>query len=493
MPETSQAATQPAIPFAASEIVSRKLSELRTYPNNPNTHPPEQIDNLVALYREFGFTQPMLIDEDDMILAGHGRRLAALKMGLEEVPTIKRSGLTPAQKKAIVITDNQNAAMSLWDDDMLKKEVIELKVMNFDLSLLGFNDLKLVEFVSGLGDGQQQQSDPEGDGAEDRELTEAETKLLNDAWRKMVADWASIVARQKEIGFLSTSYTKGALAVTFMRSRLYGSAIPSAATLAYTPHRIMIKGDKDSLDSALKQTTDAMMASLRFVLQGAPKFDKLVGGTLAVQGCRLPGEFPADLARDLYDELCPKGGRVLDPCHGWGGRMLGFLLSTTASHYDGWDVDRLTWEGVRLMFKDLKAFAPIAKTAATFCQPFEEAKPKANSFDFALTSPPYFDVEKYGGDDSSWKRYSDFDKWVAGFYSPMITSVAKALKPGAVFALQVGNQSYPLEETAKTIAARVKLDYAETRHSGMINNYNKTEKQDGEVIVLFRKQRSPEI
>lgn len=477
----------PVIKWTASEIVSRKIAELRPHPKNPNTHPQEQIDNLVALFRAVGFHTPILVDENDTILAGHGRRLAALQAGMVEVPTIKRTGLTEAEKLAILISDNQNPRLSVIDEELLKGNVVELKRLDFDLNLLGFPDLKLVEFVSGLGDGVTPPPEAAADGA-DRELTDEETKALDDAWRTLVKEWNHLVNDHPANGFLSTSYTKGALAVYFMRARLYGSTIPSAATLAYTPHRMLIKGDKDSLDSALRQRTDSILAGLRFICQGQPKFDKLLGMTLAVQGCRLPGEFPADLARDLYDEFVTEpNGVVLDPCHGWGGRMLGFLLSKHAAQYDGYDVDPKTHRGVRELFSDLRGLAASKKGAATYCEPFETAKLKPNRYDFALTSPPYFNVEKYGGDQSSWKLYSDYDKWVAGFYAPMIQSVAKALKPGASFALQVGNQSYPLEESAKTIADGCGLWYVETRHTGMINNYNKTEKEDGEVIVIFRK------
>lgn len=473
--------------WSADKIESRKLSDLKPYPNNPRTHSPEQVAQIAASMREFGFTQPMIIDEDNMILAGHGRAMASQNLGLADVPVIVRAGLSPAQKRAIVIADNQIAANAGWDDSLLKIEIAELKRLDFDLNLLGFPDLKLVEFVSGLGDGVTPQAEPEAGGV-DRELTDEEAKTLNDAWRLLVKDWARFVASFPAHGFLSTSYSKGALAVYFMRARLYGQAIPSAATLAYTPHRMLIKGDKDSLDSALKQSTDSMMAGLRFICQGQPKFDKLLGMTLAVQSCRLPGEFPADLARDLYDEFVMEPNSVvLDPCHGWGGRMLGFLLSKHAAQYDGYDVDPKTHRGVRELFADLRGLAASKKGAATYCEPFETAKLKPNRYDFALTSPPYFNVEKYGGDQSSWKLYSDYDKWVAGFYAPMIQSVAKALKPKAAFALQVGNQSYPLEESAKTIADGCGLWYVETRHTGMINNYNKTEKEDGEVIVIFRK------
>lgn len=474
--------------WSADKIERRKLADLKPYPNNPRTHSPEQVTQIVSSMREFGFTQPMIIDEDNMILAGHGRAMASQNLGLVDVPVIVRANLTPAQKRAIVIADNQIAANAGWDDALLKIEITELKKLDFDLSLLGFPDLKLVEFVSGLGDGVAPQAEPETGGA-DRELTEEETRLLNVAWRKMVADWAAIVKRHADLGFLSTSYTRGSLAVAFMRARLYGLPIPSPMTLAYTPHRFFTIGDKGSYAQVVAQSTDEVMSGLRFVTKGAPGLDKfLLAGTLAVRSCRMPGEFPVDLARDLYDEFVTEpGGVVLDPCHGWGGRMLGFLLSKHAVQYDGWDVDPKTHRGVRELFADLRGLAASKKGAATYCEPFETAKLKPNRYDFALTSPPYFNVEKYGGDQSSWKLYSDYDKWVAGFYAPMIQSVAKALKPKAAFALQVGNQSYPLEESAKSIADGCGLWYLETRHTGMINNYNKTEKDDGEVIIIFRK------
>jgi hypothetical protein len=478
--------------WMAGPTERRKLSELKPYPNNPRTHDQAQIETLAKLIKTFGFTQPMLIDEHDMILAGHGRAEAAMLLGLDEVPVVVRAGLSDADKMAIVIADNQIALTAGWDEAILKGQVVELKKLNFDLDLLGFPELELVEFVSGLGDGKTAQAPAGGDGAQDRDLTEAELAVLLSAWRVMTKEWTGILAKRESLGFVSTSYTKGALAVYFLRARFYGNSIPSAATLAYTPHRVDINGDTQGSLSDFLATCgrrDEFIKSLMFLCQGQPKLDKMLGQTLAIHRHRLPGEFPVDLARSLYDEFCTTpGASVLDPCHGWGGRMLGFLLAKNVSHYTGYDVDPKTYRGVNDMYRDLRKLAAFDKTAQLVCEPFERAKPKSASIDFAMTSPPYFNTEKYGGDESSWKLYPDFDKWVAGFYAPMIQSVARALKPSASFALQIGNQTHPLESTAKEIAGTCGLEYAETRGTGMINNYNKTLSEDGEVIVIFKKK-----
>lgn len=133
--------------FMAGEIRMRGVDELKPYPRNPKTHPPEQIEQLAAMIKEFGFDQPILVDENDMILKGHGRQIAARKCGLATVPTITRPGLTPAQKRAIVIADNQAPLLGGWDKDLLKLELGELKRLNYDLSLTGFDQASLVSYM----------------------------------------------------------------------------------------------------------------------------------------------------------------------------------------------------------------------------------------------------------------------------------------------------------------------------------------------------------
>lgn len=121
------------------EIVYKKVNELIPYINNSRTHSEEQVNQIVASINEFGFTNPLLIDEKDNIIAGHGRLLASKKLKMEEVPCIVLSGLTEAQKKAYIIADNKMALNAGWDDELLKIELENLKELDFDLELTGFN------------------------------------------------------------------------------------------------------------------------------------------------------------------------------------------------------------------------------------------------------------------------------------------------------------------------------------------------------------------
>lgn len=121
------------------EIVYKKIDDLIPYINNSRTHSEEQINQIVASINEFGFTNPLLIDEKDNIIAGHGRLLASKKLKMEEVPCIVLSGLTEAQKKAYIIADNKMALNAGWDDELLKIELENLKELDFDLELTGFN------------------------------------------------------------------------------------------------------------------------------------------------------------------------------------------------------------------------------------------------------------------------------------------------------------------------------------------------------------------
>jgi DNA modification methylase len=128
------------------QIEQRSVADLIPYAANSRTHSDAQVAQIAASIREFGWTNPILIDGDNTIIAGHGRLLAARKLGLEEVPAIIIDHLTKAQQRALVIADNQLALNAGWDMDMLKAEIEDLNLENFDINLLGFDD----KFLDGL-------------------------------------------------------------------------------------------------------------------------------------------------------------------------------------------------------------------------------------------------------------------------------------------------------------------------------------------------------
>lgn len=122
------------------EIVYRNIGDLIPYVNNSRKHSDGQVLQIAASIKEFGFTNPILIDEEGGIIAGHGRIMGSAKLGIDSVPCIVLDGLTEAQKKAYVIADNQLALNADWDFGLLQLEIENLKEMDFDLDLLGFDD-----------------------------------------------------------------------------------------------------------------------------------------------------------------------------------------------------------------------------------------------------------------------------------------------------------------------------------------------------------------
>ena len=126
------------------------------YARNSRTHSDAQVAKIAASIREFGFLSPIIVDGDNGIIAGHGRLMAAQKLGLAEVPVIEASHLTEAQKRAYVIADNRLALDAGWDNDMLKVELADLKLADFDLTLTGFDlgelDALLADPTEGLTD-----------------------------------------------------------------------------------------------------------------------------------------------------------------------------------------------------------------------------------------------------------------------------------------------------------------------------------------------------
>jgi DNA modification methylase len=143
-------------------VIDRRLSELKPDPGNPRTHPKAQIEQIAASIKAFGFVNPVLIDEAGGVIAGHGRLLAARKLGLETVPTIEVAGLTAAQKRGLRIADNRIAQNSGWDHDLLRLELHALTVpeITFNVEVLGFSSAE-IDIALGTDAGEADDEVPE--------------------------------------------------------------------------------------------------------------------------------------------------------------------------------------------------------------------------------------------------------------------------------------------------------------------------------------------
>ena len=166
----------------------RPVATLIPYARNPRTHTDEQVAKIAASIVEYGWTNPILVDGENGIIAGHGRLAAARKLGLAEVPVIELAHLSPTQKRAYVISDNRLALDAGWDDAMLALELAELSESGFDLALTGFDDAEIerllaTDIEAGEAAGEAQDSD-DPDATEDVPATPATpVSRPGDAWQ----------------------------------------------------------------------------------------------------------------------------------------------------------------------------------------------------------------------------------------------------------------------------------------------------------------------
>jgi len=173
----------------------KKTNSLVPYESNSRTHSDEQVAQICASITEWGFTNPILVDPDGGVIAGHGRLQAAIILGLDDVPCITIDGLTEAQRKAYVLADNQLATNAGWDLDLLKIELQDLTAMEFDLSLLGFDGEFTSELLTEIPGGETDE-DAVPDAPEIPVTVEGDVWILGNH-RVMCGDSTSIDAVEK--------------------------------------------------------------------------------------------------------------------------------------------------------------------------------------------------------------------------------------------------------------------------------------------------------
>jgi ParB-like chromosome segregation protein Spo0J/DNA modification methylase len=334
--------------FYMRQIEARSIDSLIPYANNSRTHSDAQVSQVAASIKEFGFTNPVLIDEQGGIIAGHGRVMAAKKLGLAEVPCVVLDGLSEAQKKAYIIADNKLALNSGWDADMLKVEMERLGELGFDLSLTGFDDIEL----SGIFDGAEDLADGlDGDAAEPRSLADRflipPFSVLNARegwWQERKRAWLAMGIKSEQ----GRDAQSNALGSTFKGSAQSGVASTNTGTSIFDP-------------------------------------------TL----CEL-----------AYSWFCPQGGTILDPFAG--GSVRGIVASKLGRQYIGVELREDQVAANKTQGDDLCSDPmPVWHTGDSrnidrICADVQA--------DMVFSCPPYADLEVYSDDpnDLSTLSYEDF-------------------------------------------------------------------------------------
>lgn len=158
---TEEADKKPAKSKGAMKIEQVKTADLIPYARNSRTHDESQVAQIAGSIREFGFTNPVLIDDENGIIAGHGRVMAASKVGMRTIPCIRLSHLTKTQKRAYLIADNKLALNSGWDLELLGMELADLRDSGYDLILTGFDVAEIESVLPSLKEHEAPEDFPE--------------------------------------------------------------------------------------------------------------------------------------------------------------------------------------------------------------------------------------------------------------------------------------------------------------------------------------------
>jgi DNA modification methylase len=330
--------------FPAYKTVS--VADLVPYARNSRTHSAAQVDKIAASIREFGFLNPIIVDGQNGIVAGHGRVMAAQKLGLDTLPVIEAGHLTEAQKRAYVIADNRLALDAGWDNDLLKVELQDLDAQGFDLTLTGFDLAEIEAF--------KMEDEPlPGEGA-----NEGSTASLADKFG--IAPFSVLNARE---GWWQS------------RKR------------AWLALGIESENGRDAKAFGSHGATDEVSLKILAQSDGISIFDPVL--------CEL-----------AYSWFSPQGGTILDPFAG--GSVRGIVASRLGRQYIGVELRQEQVEANRLQGDQLcQDLPPVWHTGDSrnidrICADVDA--------DFVFSCPPYADLEVYSDDpnDLSTLKYEDF-------------------------------------------------------------------------------------
>lgn len=326
----------------------RSVDSLIPYARNARTHSDAQVAQIAASIREFGWTNPILVDGESGIIAGHGRLLAARKLNMPEVPCIELSSLSEIQKRAYILADNKLALNAGWDDEMLRLELGELAAMDFDTLLTGFSDEELL----GLNDGATAVGERSGNGNLSDRFMLPPFSVLNARegwWQERKKAWIA-VGIKSEIGRTAT---------------VSGSKMVAKYSADGNRHTGMVNKSDTSV------------------------FDPVV--------CELACRW-----------FSPAGGIILDPFAG--GSVRGIVASKLGRQYVGVDLRPEQIEANKAQGDDICAdseFPPVwycgdSRNIAKTCSGVQA--------DFIFSCPPYADLEVYSDDpaDLSTLSYGEF-------------------------------------------------------------------------------------
>lgn len=397
-------------------ISYRKVGDLIPYARNSRTHSEEQVAQIAASIKEFGFTNPVLLDGEAGIIAGHGRILAARKLGLKEVPTIALSHLTDAQKRAYVIADNKLALNAGWDLDMLKIEIGDLHDMDFDLALLGFSEGELSDMMVEGGDGEG----GEGAGSTNGSLAD----------RFLIPPFSVLNAREGWWQDRKRQWLAQGIKSELGRGENGFDAAPGGSPMVagYSKDGKRLTG-VENIGGKAKNGKRKAAAFGQDLMKG----EHIVGGeTAPVEGSTGTSIFDPVMCEIAYTWFCPADGLILDPFAG--GSVRGVVASKLGRQYVGHELRGEQVAANRIQGDEI-CVDPIPVWIEGDSRKIDQTCADVDA-DMVFSCPPYADLEVYSDDpaDLSNMPYKEF----VAVYKEIIAKACARLKQDRFACFVVG-------------------------------------------------------
>lgn len=354
------------------------IDELIPYANNPRNNDGDAVDRVAASITEYGFKNPIIIDNNNVIVAGHTRMKAAKKLRLDKVPIIRADDLTPAQVKAFRLAENRVSEYATWDNELLAIELEELKDLDFDLDLTGFEDFEIDDLLS---------VDLDGDSAGDS-LDENRESLQE---RFIVPPFSILDTRQ---GYWQD------------RKKIWKQIIKSGNGR-----------EEELLGAGLKKLAEKTGADLT----GTSIFDPV-------------------LCETLINWFCPQGGKVIDPFAG--GSVRGLISVLLGNEYTGVDLSESQIKANYDNYAEIADRHDLHGNALNKPNWINNDSRNIDTlvdgkYDFMLTCPPYADLEVYSNDPKDLSNMP-YDEFITA-YREILCKAADKLNDNAFAAIVVGD------------------------------------------------------
>ncbi|MBS4034378.1 MAG: DNA modification methylase [Ignavibacterium sp.] len=461
------------IPVTCTSSHQVDVSDMKPIQGNLKSRTREQLQNLRTMILKYGFSFPMYIwfdGENHFTLDGHGRDFICKELVKEGYTFKQKDGSVNTSLPCVFIDAKNkveakekllavNSSYGTITDEGLYSYLFEPGFeLNFGemKSTLELPGVDLIEFEQTyLSPDEAQESDREYQFIFSQEQIK---QAIKDHFPKF-----------KTVQEIVDGVIDIPLAMHQFNKLCSGTKnVGGDISLLFNPHRLetRINNRKHSAADCFINPEKGFISSISQWMskqQDVVHHRQYIDVAKANTGTQMAHEFKPYLARDIYQDYCEEGAKVLDPCAGWGGRMMGFASSGLGGEYFATDPSVKTFQGLQKLRDFLLSASNIAKPKINlFNKPFEDLKVPTSYFDFAFTSPPYFDTEIYSDEETqAFIRYKTIGEFNKKFLTVLIQKVMKSLKANGFFVINIGGSQYRFDLVINSICEKLGLKVRE--------------------------------